>query len=103
MTTRTIRRNSLKAIRKMLDSAVLITRYSDDGMDCSSDRVTADQVMANAERFRSVTQSIDGNCSSHVTIHSNHFFSVYPTLAAARRCLTADAFRKYFPTEAVAA
>ena len=98
----TIRRNSLKAIRAMLESAALITRYYDDGQDSSSSRATVEQVMALAPRFSSVTQNGPTE-SGHVTICQSHFFSVYPTMGAARRCLTRQAFAKYFGEQKVAA
>lgn len=85
----TIRRNNLKAIRAMLESAVLITVYRDDGMDVTSDRVTAEQVMALAPRFSSVN-------TSHVTIYAGHFYTIYHTVEDAKRRLTDRAFEEYF-------
>lgn len=93
----TIRKDSLKRIRAMLESAALITRYYDDGCsDTENERISADQLMALADSFRSVT-------TEHVTIHSNHFYSIYYSIEDARRRLTARAFAKYFGSEQVAA
>lgn len=92
----TIRKNNLKAIRLMLESAALISEYRYDDMDSSSNRaVTVDQVMALASSFRSVD-------TQHVTIHQNYFFTVYPTVEDAKRRMTDVAFRRNFPGAAPA-
>lgn len=101
MATQTIRRNSIAKIRALLEQAVLIRRYYDDGQDCQTDRATAEQILALAERFRRVTLSDDGLLQ--IEIHMNHFYSIYLSHAAARRNLTAQAIAKYFPDQAVAA
>jgi hypothetical protein len=87
----TIRKNNLKAIRALLESAALISEYRYDDMDGSNNRaVTADEVMARAADFHSVN-------TQHVTIHQNFFFTVYPTVADAKRRMTDVAFARHFP------
>ena len=69
-TTKTIRKNNLKAIRQMLESAALITEYRYDDMTSSTNRrVNPDEVMAKAAQFGSVN-------TCHVTIHQN--YHAYP-------------------------
>lgn len=94
----TIRRNNLKAVRALLESAALVTEYSYDDMDTetSKGRASVEQIMALAPRWRSVT-------TEHITMHGNWFFTVYQTVEDARRRLTTKAFERYFGAEQVAA
>jgi hypothetical protein len=90
----TIRKNNLKAIRKMLESAALISEYRYDDMDGGSNRaVTVDEVMALAARFDRVN-------TEHVVMHQNWFFTVYPTIEDAKRRMTDIAFARHFPQAA---
>lgn len=93
----TIRKNSTKRIRQILDSAALITCYRYDDMTSSVNSVvTADDVMAAGARFEfdRVYQDDEGNLTAG--IHQNWFFNAYASVESARRRLTPKAFEQYF-------
>lgn len=109
MTTQTIRRNSIKAIRAALAQCVLVTCYKYDDMDTNTDKggVSVDDVIAAGESsgFDRVYKEVDasGELVKIVAgIHSNHFYTGYRTVEDVKRLLTDSAFAKYFPAEAAA-
>ncbi len=94
MASQTIRKNNLKAIRAMLESAALISEYRYDDMTGSTNRaVSVEQVMARAADFSGVR-------GDHITIHQNFFYTIYPTVADAKSRMTEVAFAKHFPVPA---
>jgi hypothetical protein len=97
--TTTIRRNSLKRIEALVAACVLRSRYQDDGMDARKTAMSTGEVMALAPRFQDVAVQDDG-CVCIGICHTVDFITCYPSIEVARKRLTADAFRKYFPNEA---
>lgn len=97
----TIRKNSLTKIRAILRMAVLIKGHVyDDMTGGESATVTIDQVMAKADRFDRVYTDEVGRL--HIHLCGSDYFDAYPSVEAARKSLTADAFAKYFPAEGAA-
>jgi len=96
----TIRKNSLKQIRAILDKAVLITRISrscDDDGQSTNQIVTAERVMESAKAFERVYTGPHDVLT--VVVAGGHHYSAFPSIEAARKCLVPEAFARYFPAE----
>lgn len=94
----TIRRNSLAKIRAILTKAVLLKGHVyDDMTGGESARVTVDQIMAKADSFDRVYTDEVGRL--HIHLCGSNYFDAYPSIEAAKKSLTPEAFAKYFPAE----
>lgn len=109
MPTKTIRRNSLKAIREILSQCALVTCYKYDDMDTDTDKgsVSVDEVLQAGQvyGFDRVYKEVDssGELVKIVAgIQGNHFYTGYATKEEAKRLLTYSAYARYFPAEAEA-
>lgn len=88
----TINRRSKKVINPILSAALYISRYHDDGQDATSTSFSADELIAMADRYRSVTLDSDGTL--HIEINSCHFYTAYPSREVMKARMTDIAFKR---------
>lgn len=89
---KTINRRSKKTINPILSAALYISRYHDDGQDAISRGMDADELIAMADRYRSVTLDSDGTLQ--VTINQCHFYTAYPSREVMKARMTDIAYAR---------